>query len=196
MSLDFTDDQSTLVQVMAWCRQATSHFPSQCWPRSLSPYGVTKPQWVKIHLPNTSCNGLCRAAPALPVLPSNRYFNDLRRYSLDFANFVISPKLEIKCTCYGQYLYMVSTAKSFCHFSKLISVKFQMCLSDLIICLFVCTSWNIHRLLAISTIGCFFKFTWWLWCERKLCISFSGQCILSGPQIQHICNTVLISIGT
>ena len=37
MSLDFTEDQSTLVQVMAWCRQATSHYMSQCWPRSLSP---------------------------------------------------------------------------------------------------------------------------------------------------------------
>ena len=37
MSLDFTDDQSTLVQVMAWCRQATSHYLNQCWPRSLSP---------------------------------------------------------------------------------------------------------------------------------------------------------------
>ena len=47
MSLDFTDDQSTLVQVMAWCRQATSHYLSQCWPRSLSPYGVTRPQWIK-----------------------------------------------------------------------------------------------------------------------------------------------------
>ena len=46
MSLDFTDDQSTLDQVMAWCCQATSHYLSQCWPRSLSPYGVTRPQWV------------------------------------------------------------------------------------------------------------------------------------------------------
>ena len=41
------DDKSTLVQVMAWCRQATSHYLSQCWPRSMSPYGVTRPQWVK-----------------------------------------------------------------------------------------------------------------------------------------------------
>ena len=49
MSLGFTDDQSTLVQVMAWCRQATSHYLSPCWPRSLSPYGVTRPQWVKLH---------------------------------------------------------------------------------------------------------------------------------------------------
>ena len=40
------DDKSTLVQVMAWCRQATSHYLSQCWPRSMSPYGVTRPQWV------------------------------------------------------------------------------------------------------------------------------------------------------
>ena len=46
MSLDFTDDQSTLVQVMAWCRQAASHYLGQCWPRSQSPYGVTRPQWV------------------------------------------------------------------------------------------------------------------------------------------------------
>ena len=27
--------KSTLVQVMAWCRQATSHYLSQCWPRSM-----------------------------------------------------------------------------------------------------------------------------------------------------------------
>ena len=41
MSLDFTDDQSTLVQVMTWCRQATSHCLSQCWPRSLTPHDLT-----------------------------------------------------------------------------------------------------------------------------------------------------------
>ena len=46
MPRDFTDDKSTLVQVMAWYRQATSHYLSQCWPSSMSPYGVTRPQWV------------------------------------------------------------------------------------------------------------------------------------------------------
>ena len=45
-SLDLNDDKSTLVQVMAWCRQATRHYMNQCWPRSLPPYGVTRPQWV------------------------------------------------------------------------------------------------------------------------------------------------------
>ena len=46
MSLDLNYEKSTLVQVMAWCHQAISHYLSQCWPRSLSPYGVTRPQWV------------------------------------------------------------------------------------------------------------------------------------------------------
>ena len=46
MSPDFTDDQSTLIQVMSWCRQATSNYLSQCWPIFLSPYGVTRPQGV------------------------------------------------------------------------------------------------------------------------------------------------------
>ena len=39
------NEKSTLVQVMAWCRQATRHYLSQCWPRSVSPYGITRPQW-------------------------------------------------------------------------------------------------------------------------------------------------------
>ena len=46
MPLDLTDHKSTLVQVMAWCRQATSHYLNQCWHRSLPPYGVTRPHWV------------------------------------------------------------------------------------------------------------------------------------------------------
>ena len=29
-----------------WCRQATGHYLGQCWRRSLSPYGVTRPTWV------------------------------------------------------------------------------------------------------------------------------------------------------
>ena len=47
--LNLTDDKSTLVQVMAWCRQATSHYLSQCWLRSMSPYGVTRPQRVFLY---------------------------------------------------------------------------------------------------------------------------------------------------
>ena len=47
--LDLTNDKSTLVQVMAWCRQAASHYLSQCWPRSLSPNGLTRPQWVNFY---------------------------------------------------------------------------------------------------------------------------------------------------
>ena len=34
MPLNTFDEKSTLVQVMAWCHQATIHYLSQCWPRS------------------------------------------------------------------------------------------------------------------------------------------------------------------
>ena len=46
MSLDLADDKSTLVQVIVWCCQAASHYLSQCLPSSLSPYGITRLQWV------------------------------------------------------------------------------------------------------------------------------------------------------
>ena len=45
---DLTDDKSTLVQVMAWWLQATSHYLSQSWLSSLSPNGVARPQWVNL----------------------------------------------------------------------------------------------------------------------------------------------------
>ena len=46
MLLDLTDDKPTLVQVMAWCCQAPSHYLSQCWP-----YSVTPPKWVNRNTP-------------------------------------------------------------------------------------------------------------------------------------------------
>ena len=47
MHPNLTNQKSTLVQVMAWCRQATSHCLSQCWPRSMAPNRVTRPQLAK-----------------------------------------------------------------------------------------------------------------------------------------------------
>ena len=43
MSLTITREKSTLVQLMAWCLQAPSHNLSQCWPTSMSPYGIIRP---------------------------------------------------------------------------------------------------------------------------------------------------------
>ena len=43
-----TDHKSALVEVMmARCSQAISHCLNQCWPRYVSLYGITGPQWVK-----------------------------------------------------------------------------------------------------------------------------------------------------
>ena len=44
MPEDLIDGKSTLVQVMAWCSQATSHYLEQGWFKILMPYGTTRPQ--------------------------------------------------------------------------------------------------------------------------------------------------------
>ena len=52
MQLDYIEDMSILVQIMAWHHLTTSHYVNQCWRRSIVPYGVTGPQWVKLtHCP-------------------------------------------------------------------------------------------------------------------------------------------------
>ena len=43
---DLFEDMPSLVWVMAWCQQTTSHYLILCWPRSLLQYFVTRPPMV------------------------------------------------------------------------------------------------------------------------------------------------------
>ena len=58
MSQDTYDDESILVEVMAWRRKVASHCLSQCWPRFMPWYNVTRPQWA---------NSLCSMSPFVVV---------------------------------------------------------------------------------------------------------------------------------
>ena len=58
MPQKITNEKSTLVQVIAWCRQAKNHYLSQCWPRSMSPYGITRPQRVNTLRPEQNARHL------------------------------------------------------------------------------------------------------------------------------------------
>ena len=46
LSSDLTDNQSTLAQVMAWCRQATNHYLSLFFRSSVTPYDIIRPQGI------------------------------------------------------------------------------------------------------------------------------------------------------
>ena len=59
MPPELTIEKSTLVQVIAWCCQATSYYLSQCWQGSISPYGVTRPQLVKVMIIKSHGSTLC-----------------------------------------------------------------------------------------------------------------------------------------
>ena len=61
---------------MAWCHQAPSHYLHQCWPKSMLPYGITRPQWVKqpLHLQKWyAVKFYSASAPSTP-LPWYKYF--------------------------------------------------------------------------------------------------------------------------
>ena len=52
MSLEFVpkvprNNIPALVQIMAWCLQATSHYLNQWWPSLPTHICITRPQWVK-----------------------------------------------------------------------------------------------------------------------------------------------------
>ena len=84
-----TDDKSTLVQVMAWCRQATSHYLNQCWPWSPTSYGITRPQWVKCDLNATAIN-------TLRWRQNCGYFADIFKTSFLNENIWILLKIPMK----------------------------------------------------------------------------------------------------
>ena len=77
----------TLVQVMAWCSQATSHYLSQCWPGSMSPYGVTRPQWVN-HVRSSGDTELTQkvAVMSLKVSKTNTGFGKWFCWSTNRSN--------------------------------------------------------------------------------------------------------------
>ena len=76
MPQNLTNEKSTLVQVMAWCHQATSHYLSQCWPRVLLnrgwadlTYCITNSEWVK------PCGNYCWGGSLEDVVEHFKFFN-------------------------------------------------------------------------------------------------------------------------
>ena len=102
ISFNLTDDKSTLVQVMAWFCQATSHYLSQWWPRSLSPYGVTRPQWVNCWLIafNYLCffwtNPLYFIMVCSPNPPCKKFSISNSRIKMQWVNLSESKKMFLK----------------------------------------------------------------------------------------------------
>ena len=83
MLWDLTDGESTLVQVMAWCHQAISHYLNQCWPSLVLPYGITRPQWVNTL--RQEQNGCHFADNIFKCILLNENFYILFETSLDFV---------------------------------------------------------------------------------------------------------------
>ena len=86
MPQDPIDDKSTLVQVMVRCRQATSHYLTECWPSFITPYGVTIEEnnhdnpWGSF-----PCSLYCVKIYLSTKMPHNRYENTVGKASLPLS---------------------------------------------------------------------------------------------------------------
>ena len=95
MPQDTFDDMPVLVQVMAWCHQATGHYQSQCWPRFISPRGVIMLKWIShewIRSEYSKIGNITKQAheKCLILLIYTRYINDLIS-----SNYLICDDLEL-----------------------------------------------------------------------------------------------------
>ena len=107
MSEILTNEKSTLLQVMAWCHQATSHYLSQRWPRSMLPYGITRPQWVKTttqiswkHSQHLNKNIVETSMVSISIVMSQLKIPYRRSYIQTVYNFVIN--YHQMCTLVGK----------------------------------------------------------------------------------------------
>ena len=67
---DFAADKSTLAEIMAWCRQATGNYLSQCSQWYMIPCGVTVPQRITGLGNVTKMSMLLWLGPPLPHHPA------------------------------------------------------------------------------------------------------------------------------
>ena len=110
MSLDLTDDKSTLSQIMAWCHQVPSHYLSQCWLSSMLQYGVTRPQWFKYHgtAHSYTKQTTFQTTKMFWVTPYNILFKR-KKFMTCLDNLIMSTQVQ---NCYIFYLFN-SIAKLF-----------------------------------------------------------------------------------
>ena len=152
---------------MAWCRQATSHYLNQCWPRSLPLYNVTRPQWVNSmgECKKNVSNGVTSFFHQ-PIVMSmlvqvmacchkaSQGHNELSNGFTSCLHWTINISSQNNCyTC----LYSCS-----CHFTqKKIGILCHISSSEssyLLICLFIYLFNSLTQIIVTLTVGLFQSF--------------------------------------
>ena len=75
MPHNLTNEKSTLVQITAWCRQATSHYLNQCWSSSMTPFGIIRPQWVKTPDKHHTASSWLQSTIGFPITVPTNFLN-------------------------------------------------------------------------------------------------------------------------
>ena len=98
--------KSALVQGMAWCRQATRHYMSQCFPTSISPFGVIRIKWVN-YIHHRSVGKYSRVPLRRDPIQHDIAYNTLLTEAENISEFVFTtpppPNLALTGKLWGVY---------------------------------------------------------------------------------------------
>ena len=157
---------------MAWCRQATSHYLSQCWPTFMLPYDVTRPQWVKHSIYYMVTDWKPQIGLILPHQPS---CCDTHTWQREISQRIMSLKFDLQTldSCFWLIKCLATIAWATILVPSEVGKSLQLiCRESLMVllsrCLFsptflqfyatfwekrtkkhlesLCTSWNLHAL--------------------------------------------------
>ena len=84
-----------------WCWTAPRHYLSQCRPRSMSPYGITRPHWVNNHTLQFISKQIPieRISKLRPKLNGGHFVNDILR-CFSWHKELTGIKYKQHCTLY------------------------------------------------------------------------------------------------
>ena len=95
---------------MAWCRQAPSHYLCWCWPRSVSPFVITWPHYVRIQ-PKSLWPPLWPWTMLRSVLPNSYLsldYSRLKAQSLHYSMHVSNCELWCPVVKWYHDIYIMS----------------------------------------------------------------------------------------
>ena len=141
---------------MAWCRHAPSHYLSQCWLRSISPYGMTRPQWAEA---STKCLAICRLHFQLHFLELKFSHPDTApSHYLNWCCFIInltSTNISKQKVSFKKIHFKILSAKC-CPFNSGLNILMQLmvCIVWFLYFIHLYCTWASVRVFPKSQITC------------------------------------------
>ena len=106
---EFHSTLLTICQHWLRCLVAPSHYLSQCWPRSISPHGITRPQWLNRGPAITNNCDYQQPTWRTPI-PARKYIRCSRKYWAYAPDFGICVR-QVSIFAFTEYCHLIHISR-------------------------------------------------------------------------------------